>query len=315
MSLVDRLRVAGFDVTEHQLYYLQGMGWQYPEDDQQPQRITGPGARTLSNEDYLLLCDIVDAQPDLNRFQLAAVFNEITGLRVSASTIDNTVQLTLQRRTKKKIPILNARHLEDRKIFHQRISENPWLWEDIAFSDESLFHYYPRPINNKVWSRNAHDPARGVPAVRHPPKYMVHGVVSWTYGALPLHIYQEGLMINETAYFERLQAVKRELHPEAIYQQDNATVHTSANIHALLNSMRRLTWWAANSPDYSPIESVWRAMKKVVYSRSYATREDFWEALRREWENQTTPEMWSKHLSNAMDAMERSAAIGYRTVH
>jgi hypothetical protein len=57
-------------------------------------------------------------------------------------------------------------------------------------------------------------------------------------------------------------------HPELLFQQDNSSSHASKGVLAVLaESAIWPIFWPANSPDLSPIESLWNDMKNYIQDR------------------------------------------------
>lgn len=104
-------------------------------------------------------------------------------------------------------------------------------------------------------------------------------------------------------------------HPEAIWQQDNAPPHTSGSIQSMLRVWQRLSFWPPGSPDYNPIELVWGTMKKVLAARHFHSMEELRTNIRMEWAHQTHPLQFRKYIDRVLSNMEKSRAVGYRTVH
>lgn len=67
-----------------------------------------------------------------------------------------------------------------------------------------------------------------------------------------------------------------------ILQQDNCSIHSSAETNAHLETLRiRLLNWPARSPDLNIIENVWSWMVEYVYNKKsqYSTKAELWEAI------------------------------------
>lgn len=72
-----------------------------------------------------------------------------------------------------------------------------------------------------------------------------------------------------------------------VFQQDNAPCHNSASTRAFLqNHNIPLLDWPSNSPDLSPIETVWNIIKRKM-SVSPKTKQDLWEDVQRLWYSTT----------------------------
>ena len=52
-----------------------------------------------------------------------------------------------------------------------------------------------------------------------------------------------------------------------IFQQDNASCHKSIESLEIIEILfgKDKIWWPANSPDLSPIETVWSILKQELY--------------------------------------------------
>lgn len=99
-----------------------------------------------------------------------------------------------------------------------------------------------------------------------------------------------------------------------IFQQDNASVHTSKIVQEYLAERKAsILPWPALSPDLSPIENLWGIVSRRVYLRNYQTVEELWEGVQAEW-NAVSPDL----LASLYDSMPRRCeavlkAHGYPT--
>ncbi len=101
-------------------------------------------------------------------------------------------------------------------------------------------------------------------SVQKPPSLMVWGYIS-AYGMGSLHVL-EGTMIAESY----IKILEQHMLPSRrrVFQQDNAKPHTAAITTAWLRSRRvRVLNWPACSPDLSPIENIWRIIKREIHQR------------------------------------------------
>ncbi len=117
---------------------------------------------------------------------------------------------------------------------------------------------------------------------------MVWGCIS-AYDMGSLHIL-EGTM-NAERY---IKVLEQHMLPSRrrLFQQDNAKPHTAAITTAWLRSRRvRVLNWPACSPDLSPIENIWRIIKRKIRQRRPQTLQQLETYIRQEWDQIPTPKL------------------------
>ncbi len=148
--------------------------------------------------------------------------------------------------------------------------------KSVLWSDESKFDILVGNHGHRVlWAKEERDlPACNQLSVQKPASLMVWGCIS-AYGMGSLHVL-EGIM-NAERY---IKVLEQHMLPSrqrlfqgrpCVFQQDNAKPHTAAITTACLRSRRvQVLNWPACSPDLSPIENIWRIIKRKIRQRNTA---------------------------------------------
>jgi transposase len=95
------------------------------------------------------------------------------------------------------------------------------------------------------------------------------------------------------------------------YMEDNAPIHGTTESGSLLLYKRQLgiptMWWPPSSPDFNPIEQIWRILKQRIKHRQHPprTREELIQAIQEEWDR-LKPKDWQKYIDNMEDRMKEA---------
>ncbi len=163
-------------------------------------------------------------------------------------------------------------------------------WKSVLWSDESKFDILVGNHGLRVlWAKEEGDlPACHQGSVQKPASLMVWGCISaCSMGSL--HVL-EGTM-NAERY---IKVLEQHMLPsrQRVFQQDNAKPHTAAITTAWLHSRRvRVLNWPLCSPDLSPIENIWRIIKRKIRQRRPWTLQQLETYIRQEWDQIPTPQL------------------------
>jgi transposase len=246
---------------------------------------------------------------------------------ISSSTIHNilTKDLKLTPRKAKNTFLLTKKNKESRVEFAKYIKDKGIKGENIFFTDESRFLLSSplNPITNQIRfsEEDTKKLKEGDPDIyeklhRPLPKYsqgfMVAGGISY-YGPGEL-IFCVGTM-DTKCYKRTLNYYKDDinrLHPMLYFQQDNAACHTSKESMEFIkneeNFIRVLENWPPNSPDLSPIETVWAILKERISRIQFKTLDEMKEGLIKLWNR--IPVKLCRKLVSSFD--EKIKALGER---
>ena len=179
--------------------------------------------------------------------------------------------------------LLTDDHVSQRILFANEIIKNGIKSDDIIFTDECRIVLYPK-INPKINvirlnsedKKNIHTFEVSKKRTYFQPKYetsiMVAGGIT-KYGLTNL-IFCSGTM-NNYSYKQFLLFIKKDmaemkqkfkLKNDILFQQDNACCHKSRDSLDTIEILfgKNKIWWPPNSPDLSPIETVWAIVKQEL---------------------------------------------------
>ncbi len=162
-------------------------------------------------------------------------------------------------------------------------------WKSVLWSDESKFDILVGNHGRRViWAKEEGDlPECYQRSVQKPASLMVWGCIS-AYVMGSLHVL-EGTM-NAERYIKVLEQhmlpSRRRLFQgrPCVFQQDNTKPHTAAITTAWLRSK-------FCSPDLSPIENIWRIIKRKIHQKRPQTLQQLETYIRQEWDQIPTPKL------------------------
>ncbi len=214
----------------------------------------------------------------------------------------NTIHRAIRRcrlnlyRSKKK-PYLNM--IQKRRRFLWVKAHLKWTvakWKTVLWSDESkcevLFGKLGRHVIRTKEDKD--NPSCYQRSVQKPASLMVWGCMS-ACGMGSLHIWKG--TINAERY---IQVLEQHMLPSrcrlfqgrpCIFQHDNARPHTASITTSWLRRRIRVLKWPACSPDLSPIENIWRIIKRKMRQRRPKTVEQLEACISQEWDNIPIPKL------------------------
>ncbi len=214
----------------------------------------------------------------------------------------NTIHRAIRRcwlklyRSKKK-PYLNM--IQKRRRFLWAKAHLKWTvakWQTVLLSDESKFEVLFGKLGRHVirTKEDKDNPSCYQRSVQKPASLMVCGCMS-ACGMGSLHIWKG--TINAERY---IQVLEQHMLPSrsrlfqgrpCIFQHDNARLHTASITTSWLRRRIRVLKWPACSPDLSPIENIWRIIKRKMRQRRPKTVEQLEACIRQEWDNIPIPKL------------------------
>ena len=210
-----------------------------------------------------------------------------------------------------KRPLLTLNHVQKRNEFADYILNEKVDFNNIFFTDEKRFllNFVPnkQTFQVRLTKENQRKLMQGNEEVqklltfeveKHPKGIMVAGGVSsagigklnFIVGTMDSCAYKQTL-IN---YQNDINYLNEKYDKDLIFQQDNAPCHTSKETEKVLKNMKRLKFWPPNSPDLSPIESVWSLIQERIQGREFSNLEELEKKILYEWNR--IPQKYCKKL-------------------
>jgi transposase len=155
-------------------------------------------------------------------------------------------------------------------------------WAKVLSTDEIYVDL--EDCKNRVWHPKGKRPM--VQKSKFSKKIMLWGGIS-SRSRTPIIALTQTM--NSDGYINMLQTevvpwINENMQSGCVFQQDNATVHTSKKTQKFLEDSNLQTLeWPANSPDLSPIENVWAILKRAIEQRCPRSIEELLGIATEEW--------------------------------
>lgn len=210
-------------------------------------------------------------------------------MQVSKTTVWRDLQhLRLKAYVRSRAPRLSANNIKARVAFCKRTLADKAV-EGIAFSDEKWFDSQ----DGRSWqwlSPGEYGDARL--KEQGGPRLMVWAVIAPGYRAIVRVPPGEGgaksIKIDGAVYTRMIRPTLLELRRRQLtFQQDNAPGHAKAANSGFFEKLklRTLGGWPPNSPDLSPIETLWAIIARRVTERGPFGEDELWEFVEEEFAN------------------------------
>uniref|UniRef100_A0A914DTN0 Uncharacterized protein n=1 Tax=Acrobeloides nanus TaxID=290746 RepID=A0A914DTN0_9BILA len=205
-------------------------------------------------------------------------------LPVSRSTIFRAIQRNknIERQKMNKAPRLKDDHITERLFFAQENMGRDW--KKVIFSDEKKFNLDGPDGFNGYWRDLRKDPMYFSKRNFGGGSVMVWAAFCWDE---TLEIQFVSKKMDSAEYIQTLNLsllpyLRRFRRKNLVFQQDNASIHTSRETLGWLASKNvTLLKWPACSPDLNPIENLWGIIVRHLYAnnRQFQSTEELKQAI------------------------------------
>ncbi|GFU71750.1 transposable element Tc1 transposase [Trichonephila clavipes] len=249
----------------------------------------------------------VKIDPKISAPKIAASTSNTLGRSVSAEMVRRVLRRAgYNGRVARKRPLIGKRNRVKRlKFAKEQILKPQQFWNEVIFSDESMFNIFGSDGRRMVWRKpnTSHHPKHTIPTVKHGGgSVMVWGCTAAS-GVGKL-VFIDGIL-HKMAYLNILQnnlkesADKLGLGSNFIFQQDNNPKHTAFVVKEwLIYHCRNQLNTPPQSPDLNVIENLWSHLERAVQKHQITSKEQLKSVLQEEWLN-IAPET-TRHLVESM---------------
>lgn len=207
-------------------------------------------------------------------------------------------------------PFISESARQQRLLFIEEHGHWSWEWEDVVWSDESTFYtgkqrkaMVIRTNKERYCSYTCQNRYRSGRA-----SFAVWAAVGWNYKSPLVFLEGHGARggctkkdyINQVLIPVVAKMSEESLHYYGyplLYQEDGNRIHGLKGAQNLVElkeelGIRAMNEWPASSPDFNPIEQVWRSLKQRLSQRGPWLRlDDLKAALREEYDKLTQEEI------------------------
>jgi transposase len=203
-------------------------------------------------------------------------------------------------------PVLTQKHKDTRVAWaREKVTWSQEKWQSCVFSDEKKFNLDGPDGLQFYW----HDLAKEKEIFS---KRQSGGGSVMVWGAfcsqgLSELAFLEGKQ-NSTAYVYTLSEyllpfIDLKYGRDCIFQQDGASIHTSAETKEFLRDENlQVMQWPSKSPDLNPIENLWGVLARAVYAegRQFLTKADLISTIKQSW-----AEISQNLIDNLLGSMQK----------
>jgi transposase len=238
--------------------------------------------------------------------QLVADLDLPVGHRRVQQLLRNNPEFVYMKR--KSTPRLSEKHKKARLVFARAHVVSARDWSQVIFSDEKKFNLDGPDGWQYYWHHLQHEEQLFSRRQNGGGSVMVWGAFS-AKGRSELCILegnQNSYAYTVTLSDYLLPFAHADHGNEYIFQQDNASIHSSRETKEWLDEQEIVCLpWPARSPDLNPIENAWAVLARAVYAngRQFADRQSLITAILRCW-----GEISTDYMTNLINSMPNRCA-------